>query len=290
MFSTTTRPSKRPRPAAPLPSLLPTALERMLAWLASSGARGLDGVRVAPSRTPGGGLCVYAARAIPPGGAIASIPPGAVATPARAHRSAVGRACAALGPAPAARPSAEFVFLLWLAAGRRDAAHPLHPYLAALPGHQPDAPAWPLPLRQMLQGTNLGVAVQVARDRLTEEYDRFVPALAAAHPALFREEGEGGEEGSGAKGRVHGDERGDAKGSVEGDVEGCVKGSVHGDGNDDRDGSTGNPGDVAGKRARSNDLFLLPSPWYSLEQMFWARSMYVEESYVSIILYPLYTL
>ena len=191
-----------------------TAANRLLQWLTSQGATGLTELRVAPGVH---GLGVFAGPAgIEAGGVLASIPRPVVLTVPRSMRSDVGCACAAFvaasraaaasaasgvdgavervptseaasAPAPAA-PSISCELVLWLdmVAGRHDATHPSHAYLAALPSSMPDCASWPPHARAGLAGTNAGAAAEAASQNLEAEYAAWVPRLQQAHPVLFR--------------------------------------------------------------------------------------------------------
>ena len=205
----------RKRAARAAPELDETArLARLFSWLTSCGAKGLEQLSVRASAC--GGLGVFAPPAgLAPGSSIASVPAACALTTRTAARSAVGRACAALhesssngssssssssssgGAAAAAAAAADegqvqvppkLVLLLDMAAGRTDAAHRSHPYLAALPwggAALPDCTSWPATDREALAGTNVGAAAAAAAAAFDAECARWLPRLRAAEPALF---------------------------------------------------------------------------------------------------------
>ena len=101
----------------------------MVQWAVAHGATGVERLRFGCSSEQGGGTGVFAAACIDPGGRIASLPDSCVLTTGRALRSALGRGCRAVLP----DSDPFFVFLLWLAVGRRDPSHAFHTYLSSLP-------------------------------------------------------------------------------------------------------------------------------------------------------------
>ncbi|KAJ1452436.1 hypothetical protein M885DRAFT_619936 [Pelagophyceae sp. CCMP2097] len=159
------------------------SIEALLAWLTRQGATGLDNVTVGPTAL---GVGVFAKRRILGGGSIATIPASVIMSVSSAAASAVGLACAECFADVATKPSREFVLWLDVAAGRHDAEHRCHPYLAALPSEASDATSWPEADLALLDGTNLGAAARAAAQRLRNDCDTFLPLLQKLDAHLFK--------------------------------------------------------------------------------------------------------
>ena len=168
--------------------------QSMLTWLEQCGAEGLENVRV--QETSYGGLGVFMATetpAINPSPAPARSPPQRpivlARVPARCCVTAEGALARDVGRAARnvlPECADEFVLCLDVAAGRRDAAHPQHPYLASLPaGGSQHAPTYPARLRRRLDGTELGAAAEKERAEVRAATKALLPRLRAARPDLF---------------------------------------------------------------------------------------------------------
>lgn len=160
------------------------ALQDMLQWLRAKGASGIDDLEYRASSEPGGGMGVFTKKPIAPGGSVAKIPQCCVLTAQKALSSVLGTACVAVNP----YCTDEFVFTLWVAAGRLDAKHPFHAYLRSLPGDCASPLSWPQYLiegKSHLGGTNLGGAIVSHNELVRGEYAGLLQRLQREKPGLL---------------------------------------------------------------------------------------------------------
>ena len=160
------------------------AVGGLLAWLESSGTKGLADLDV--RALDGGGHGIFTKRDFAKGETIASLPIGCALTAAAAAESELGkavRACAArLGCQEFC--TAEVVLWVYLAVGRRDKAHPWHAYCASLPAESPEPACWPKPLREQLNSTPVGASLFAARRAVQQVWDGFAERLPRELPEL----------------------------------------------------------------------------------------------------------
>ena len=171
----------------------PGAFGRMQAWLeaearaaAPAGAGAGAGAGLLAGhldvRGPGaggdpGGHTVFAADARAAGEPLVRVPQSCVLHWGRVVESGFGRrlearraALAAAGAAPPVHP--QTVFLLFMAAGRRDPACPWHAYFETMPGEPQHLLAWPADLLDAeFAGTHLAHAAEKERAELRAEYE-----------------------------------------------------------------------------------------------------------------------
>ena len=157
----------------------------LLGWLTRLGARGVSQLEVRTSTIPNAGNGVFTSERVEPGGLLVAIPQAAVMTACKAWQRPAGKAIASMN-ASGAQPPDELVLWLDMAVGRFDVDHPHHFFLRSLPDEEPTAVGWPQEVRKLLSGTNLGAAVEEARQHFDDLYQDFVVPLQAAHPDLLR--------------------------------------------------------------------------------------------------------
>ena len=159
-------------------------LQGLLQWLRAKGAEGVDDLEYRASSETGGGLGVFTKKTISPGGSVAKIPQSCVLTAEKALSSALGRACVAVNP----HCTDEFIFTLWVAAGRLDTTHPFHAYLSSLPRDCTSPLSWPEALVDStahLGGTNLGGAVVSHNAMVRGEYAGLLERIERKKPGLL---------------------------------------------------------------------------------------------------------
>jgi len=157
--------------------------EKMAAWVKTKGGQYLENVRIGSSSVVDGGTGLFASNTISSEpGIILKIPQACVMSEEIASKSFVGENCRRVHGDSC---SQDFMFLLYIANGRKNTLHPFHIYIASLPDSPVSAPWWSESERELLKGTNLGLSIEAVRTTLSDEYDQFMPALQKEFPEIY---------------------------------------------------------------------------------------------------------